>query len=221
MGSLYPRVTLVLNIDLSTLNLPGLTKPVRFPFLDPIFSWVRCADKLSRQHKLHFKYTELRHPDTGEHLYGASVANGEIMKRACEKLTASAGPTAPALIGLSWDSGNATKRRSYTPILISVGNSNYSGAGTCVCIGYLPKLNLAKKVAGSPAGLQAQHELVQACRDAFTCLHDCRPRHPSTITPHDMYPRHCFIHSGMFSNTTVNASTEPCLNSPVTNGRRG
>ena len=185
VGSLYPRVTLVVDIDLSALNLPGLTKPVRFPFLDPIFAWVRCADKLSRQHKLHFKYQELRHPDTGEHLYGASVANGLIMKRACEKLTVSAGPTAPALIGLSWDSGNATKRRSYTPILISVGNSNFSGAGTCVCIGYLPKLNLAKKVAGSPAGLQAQHKLVQACAKAIIqCIERCAGGGGFTCTLH-------------------------------------
>ena len=174
VGSVYPRVTHIVDINLTKLNLPGLTKPVRFAFLDPIFAWVRCADKISREHKLHFEYKELRHPETGESLYGASVANGLIMKRACEKVPFSDGPTGPALIGLSWDSGNATKRRSYTPILISVGNSNYSGAGTCVCIAYMPKLNLAKKVAGSPAGLHAQHELVQACAKAIIqCIERC------------------------------------------------
>ena len=174
VGSVYPRVTHVVDINLTQLGLPGLSKPVRFMFLDPIFAWVRCADKISRDHKLHFEYEELRHPETGELLYGASVANGLIMKRACQKVPFSDGPTGPALIGLSWDSGNATKRRSYTPILISVGNSNYSGAGTCACIAYLPKLNLPKKVAGSPAGLHAQHELVQACAKAIIqCIERC------------------------------------------------
>ena len=80
VGSFYPRVTRHADINLNRWNIVGLEKPVRFTFIDPIFAWVRCANKLSHQHHLHFKYEELRHPDTGELLYGSSVANGLIMK---------------------------------------------------------------------------------------------------------------------------------------------
>ena len=165
VGSFYPRVTRHADIKLNRWNIVGLEKPVRFTFIDPIFAWVRCANKLSHQHHLHFKYEELRHPDTGELLYGSSVANGLIMKRACEKVPVnnSNNPSGPALIGLSWDAGNATKRRSYTPILISVGNSNCSGSATCTCIGYLPRLKLSQKVSSSKEGQAAQFELAQAC----------------------------------------------------------
>lgn len=80
VGSFYPRVTRHVDINLNHWNLPGLEKPLRFTFIDPIFAWVRCANKLSRDHQLHFKYEELRHPLTRQLLYGASVANGLIMK---------------------------------------------------------------------------------------------------------------------------------------------
>ena len=46
----------------------------------------------------------------------------------------------PALFGISWDSGQASKRRSYTPIIISVGNTDSASSDTCCCIGYLPTL---------------------------------------------------------------------------------
>ena len=63
VGSFYPRVTRRVDINLNRWNIAGLEKPVRFTFIDPIFAWVRCANKLSRHHHLHFKYKELRHPD--------------------------------------------------------------------------------------------------------------------------------------------------------------
>ena len=48
-------------------------------------------------------------------------------------------PRGPALLGLSWDGGQASKRRSYTPILVSVANTDSASSTTCHCIGYLPK----------------------------------------------------------------------------------
>lgn len=153
VGSFYPRVTRHVTIDLSHVKLSGMPKTLKFTYLDPVFAWVRCAAKLSRNHQLHFNYEELRHPETDELLFGASVANGLIMKRACMQIPECADmKSGPALFGLSWDAGNATKRRSYTPILISVANSDYSGAATCTCIAYLPRLKLSKKILGSPAG---------------------------------------------------------------------
>ena len=47
----------------------------------------------------------------------------------------------PALFGLSWDGGQASKRRSYTPIIVSVGNTDSASSDTCFCIGYLPTLD--------------------------------------------------------------------------------
>ena len=46
----------------------------------------------------------------------------------------------PALFGISWDGGQASKRRSYTPIIVSVGNTDSASRDTCFCIGYLPTL---------------------------------------------------------------------------------
>ena len=49
----------------------------------------------------------------------------------------------PALFGISWDGGQASRRRSYTPIIISVGNTDSASSDTCFCIGYLPTVNSA------------------------------------------------------------------------------
>jgi len=76
-------------------------------------------------------------------------------------------PTGPALFGVSWDAGNASKRRSYTPILISVGNTDYCGADSCFCIAYLPKLPLTPGQLGTDPGKKARHELTQRCIGAI------------------------------------------------------
>ena len=47
----------------------------------------------------------------------------------------------PALFGISWDGGQASKRRSYTPIIVPVGNTDSASSDTCFCIGYLPALD--------------------------------------------------------------------------------
>ena len=61
----------------------------------------------------------------------------------------------PALFGISWDGGQASKRRSYTPIIVSVGNTDSASSDTCFCIGYLPTL-----VSSDAA---ARRILVQRC----------------------------------------------------------
>jgi len=76
-------------------------------------------------------------------------------------------PAGAALFGLSWDAGLASRRRSYTPIIISVGNTDYSGMNACSCIAYLPELPLSKKIAATGEGKRARHELVQACAGAI------------------------------------------------------
>ena len=164
LGSFRSRITRTANIDLSHINLPQTVKPIIFHFIDPIIAWSICAHKLSRAQKLHFHYTTLRHPVTGELLYGASVQNGLIMQKACAKIPSSARVrSGPALLGLSWDAANASRRRSYTPILISVGNSDHGGLEMCICIGFMPLLPLSPQALTSDEGKQAVHELKQAC----------------------------------------------------------
>ena len=156
LGTFYSRVTRRIRIDLSHHELSALKNPISFTFLDPLFAWSVCAHKLSRKHKLYFTYQKRVHPDTGEPLYGSSVSNGDIMKKACTR-----GP--PALVGISYDSGQASRRRSYTPILISVGNTDYNGMDTCTCIAYMPDLQLGE----SDSAKKAMHELRQACIGAI------------------------------------------------------
>ena len=76
-------------------------------------------------------------------------------------------PVGPALFGLSWDAGNASRRRSYTPILISVGNTDYSGLHTYKCVAYMPKLLLSEEMLKTDLGKRARHELVQQCITAI------------------------------------------------------
>ena len=61
----------------------------------------------------------------------------------------------PALFGISWDAGQASKRRSYTPIIVSVGNTDSTSSDTCFCIGYLPTMGRADA--------DARRALVQRC----------------------------------------------------------
>ena len=159
MGRFYPRVTRVVHVDLTQYGVP---QPIRFTFIDPVFAWTLCAQKLVKlNHELHFKFKPLFHPTTGQRLFGASVVHGEIMRKACSNCPLGAGP---ALIGLSYDGGQASRRRSYTPIIVSVGNTDYCGLEACVCVAYMPKLpkHVSKKHQND-----ALHKLTQTCIGAI------------------------------------------------------
>ena len=70
-------------------------------------------------------------------------------------------PRGPALVGVSWDGGAASKRRSYTPILLSVANTDSASSDTVKCIGYLPTIPSAN------ADSDARRRLVQRCIGAI------------------------------------------------------
>ena len=168
LGSFTNRVMRVVHIDLSHHALPGLAKPIAFRFLDPIYAWSRAAYTTSEQHELHFQYKEHLHPITFERLYGSSVAHGDIMREACRQV-----PGEPALIGISYDSGQASKRRSYIPIVVSVANTDARCHAACICIGYLPDLCLESTHSTDDAK-GAMHELRQACIGAiFDAVEEC------------------------------------------------
>lgn len=86
LGACYTRVMRTVSIDLGHIGVAGLTKALTFTFVDPLFAWASCAEKLSRDHPLYFTYEPLYHPTSGELLYGASVQNGKIMQQACARL---------------------------------------------------------------------------------------------------------------------------------------
>lgn len=71
-----------------------MAKAFAFDFIDPVYAWACCARRVSEKHELHFEYKEHLHPLTDERLYGASVAHGDIMKRAYMQVSAE-----PALMG--------------------------------------------------------------------------------------------------------------------------
>ena len=85
-------------------------------------------------------------------------------------------PRGPALFGISWDAGAASKRRSYTPILISCGNTDSASPISCRCIGYMPQVPrghgdsdtrrvLVQRCIGAIA------QVINQCADTgFTCI---------------------------------------------------
>ena len=165
IGCFSSRITRRVRVDLSHHNLSGLDQPISFAFMDPIYAWATCARELSREHELQFEYKPRFHPSTHENLYGVSVSCGDIMLESIARCPISRCPTKPALIGLSYDSGQASRRRSYTPILISVGNTDYNGMHACICIGYMPNIDIATH--DNEKAQDAMHELRQCCIGAI------------------------------------------------------
>ena len=168
LGSFCNRFLRVVHIDLSHHELPGLSKPITFRFVDPIYAWATAAYATSQNHDLHFQYKAHLHPTTFERLYGSSVAHGDIMREACRQV-----PGEPALIGISYDSGQASRRRSYVPIILSVANTDSRCHAAAVCIGYLPDLSL-ESTNNRDDAKEAMHELRQAIMGAiFDAIDEC------------------------------------------------
>lgn len=86
LGSFHARILRQVHIDLSQHGVPEVATPISFSFMDPIYAWAFCAHRVSAFEKLHFAYIAHKHPSTGERLYGASVAHGDVMRRACRKV---------------------------------------------------------------------------------------------------------------------------------------
>ena len=167
LGSFHSRTLRQVRIDLRHHAVPELAKPITFSFMDPVYAWAYCAHRVSAFHKLHFEYIAHKHPSTGERLYGASVAHGDVMRRACRQV-----PTEPALIGISYDAGQASKRRSYVPIILSVANTDSRCSDSCTCIGYMPMFELVS--CSNDTRKAVMHDLRQACIGAvMDVINDC------------------------------------------------
>ena len=84
------------------------------------------------------------------------------MRRACHQV-----PTEPALIGISYDAGQASKRRPYVPIVLSVANTDSRCSDACTCLGYMPVFDL--QAYSLPVRKAVMHDLRQACIGAIIC----------------------------------------------------
>ena len=105
-------------IDLSHFRLPGVTK-IQFMYVDPIYVWIQqCNEMHDNNHKLVWRPQVMKHPVTGETVYGAGVQFGLLLQTATENIPADGHI---ALINLSWDGGESHhKNRSASPICVQV-----------------------------------------------------------------------------------------------------
>ena len=186
--------------------------PVEFVFLDPVYAWCSTAFGCSREMPLLFRYVARVDPATNQRMFGTSVQCGEIMRKACERVNSrlfcvflltisllclrspapvcdcrarvNENPRGPALFGISWDGGQCSKRRSYTPIIISVANTDSSSTVTCRCIGYMPTLS-------QDADSDVRRELVQRCIGAIISVINACAKTGFTCNLHDFNNARC------------------------------
>lgn len=95
------------HIDLSDL---GISKPVEFDFVDPIYAWVQHAAIAGEEQQLHFDaWQEVNGHE--ERLYGGGVECGDAMRQAIRRCPAGYDP---ALFAISFDKGVLGELRLHT-----------------------------------------------------------------------------------------------------------
>ena len=135
-GDFWSNVTVTRTIDLSAYNLPGCTS-VTFSFMDPVYIWIeRCNALHSLGLPLEWDAGTLRHPDTGEEVYGAGIQYSEILRKASANIPREG---KIALFNVNWDGGGAGfGSRSAVPICVQVMNTNSMHTASVGLVGYLP-----------------------------------------------------------------------------------
>ena len=116
-GLFWDNVLIEKSIDMRGFA-PMCKSVVKFTFVDPVFVWIRQANRLIQEgHHLHFKSSVLSDPN-GAPMYGSGVQFGLLMRAALESMPRNG---KPALMNLSWDGGRTGygSRSSY-PICIQV-----------------------------------------------------------------------------------------------------
>lgn len=155
-------MTYTRSVDLRQFNLPGSIKSVKFSFIDPVYVWIKCCNKLIRNGTtLHWRSKTLHHQHTGQELYGAGIQYS--------KLLSSAHSSIPfgnvALFNLNWDGGSlGFGSRSSKPVHVQVMNTNSMHTDTVGLVGYIPKLDV-------PAGYHTHQNYVDANNHVLqTCI---------------------------------------------------
>lgn len=158
-GNFWDNVTNTYHIDLTRFELPGCTR-VSFSIIDPVYVWISCAVSLHKSGTpLHWHPQTMKHPDTGEALYGAGIQFGKLLRAASE-----AGQGKIAMFNINWDGGGTGfGSRSCVPIHVQVMNTNSSSTRGLGLVGYLPYIPVPEKCRQDTNYLAAKKHVLQTC----------------------------------------------------------
>ena len=158
-GDFWSNVVYTKTIDLSTYELPGCST-VSFSYVDPVFMWIqRCNSLCEAGISVEWTPKMLRHPHTGEEVYGAGIEYSLLMRNATAKIPVGGNI---ALFNISWDGGEVGYgKRSAVPIVVQVMNTNSMSTLAVGLLGYLPYIEVAEGYKDSTAYIKAKRFLLQ------------------------------------------------------------
>ena len=174
-GLFWDNVTIAKTINMGKYA-HLFTAKVSFNFVDPHFVWLRQANLLlKRGYKLEFDAKILRHPTSGEEMYGSGVQYGWLMRSAKESMP---GGGKGAFMNLSWDSGfTGYSGRSSAPICLQVMNCNMTPAISLGLLGYVPHLETSDAWLDTDEYRDAKFHLLQECVAAIVSVIEDHAEH--------------------------------------------
>ena len=118
VGMFWPNVTITKTIHLEEFQIPRVTT-LEFSFVDPVYVWIKACERLTeRGYKLIWQPKEMRHPTSGEPVFGGGIQFGLLLRNAVKSIPPGG---FVALMNLSWDSGvTSMQSRSAVPICMQV-----------------------------------------------------------------------------------------------------
>jgi len=169
----WDTVTNTYRIDLSEFALPGGCNEVEFSCIDPIFVWITCCNALHKRGiPLQWKSKVLRHPVTGEELYGAGIQYSKLMRAACKDIHADG---KVALFNINWDGGSTGfGSRSCTPIHAQVMNTNSLSTLAVGLVGYMPYIHVPEGYRSQENFKSARHHVLQVITHLSPSTHNAQ-----------------------------------------------
>jgi len=158
-GDFWSNVVYTHKIDLSEYNLPGCTS-VTISYVDPVFMWIqRCNSLCEAGISVQWNPKILRHPHTGEEVYGAGIEHSLLMRNATAEIPVNGNV---ALFNISWDGGDVGYgKRSAVPIVVQVMNTNSMSTLAVGLLGYLPYIEVAEGYKESASFIKAKKYVLQ------------------------------------------------------------
>ena len=156
----WDTVTNTYHIDLSAFALPGGCTEVEFSCVDPIFVWITCCNALHKRGiPLQWNPKVLRHPTTGEEMYGAGIQYSKFIRAAYKNIYANG---KVALFNINWDGGSTGfGSRSCTPIHVQVMNTNSLSTLAVGLVGYMPYIHVPEGYRSKDNFKAARHHVLQ------------------------------------------------------------
>ena len=154
-------MTTTYDIDLTNFGLPNC-ESVKFTFIDPVYTWIGCCNALHEHGiPMFWEPKTLRHPETGEQVYGAGIQYSDILRAAHGGLRASG---RIAMFNINWDGGiTGFGSRSCTPIHVQVMNTNSSSTMSVGLVGYVPYIDVSESYRKRQNYLDARFHVLQEC----------------------------------------------------------